>query len=114
MPPDTERAERSRVHERGTSAERRYKRSHRRSPTSRRRHRHHRRRSSKHKDSYDSRSPTAELPAFNRREKGFGDHSDDQCTIRRLQHSPLTRPLKCQLPAFNRRGNGLGAHSADQ
>uniref|UniRef100_A0A0A9WG79 dual-specificity kinase n=1 Tax=Lygus hesperus TaxID=30085 RepID=A0A0A9WG79_LYGHE len=56
----TERAERSRVHERGTSAERRYKRSHRRSPTSRRRHRHHRRRSSKHKDSYDSRSPTAE------------------------------------------------------
>uniref|UniRef100_A0A0P4VRH3 Putative lammer dual specificity kinase n=1 Tax=Rhodnius neglectus TaxID=72488 RepID=A0A0P4VRH3_9HEMI len=33
----TERAERSRLHERGTSAERRYKRSHRRSPTSRRR-----------------------------------------------------------------------------
>ncbi|PSN57042.1 hypothetical protein C0J52_01708 [Blattella germanica] len=38
-----ERAQRSRQHERGTSAERRYKRSHRRSPTSsnhRRQHRH--------------------------------------------------------------------------
>ncbi|XP_014239175.1 serine/threonine-protein kinase Doa isoform X3 [Cimex lectularius] len=45
----TERAERSRLHERGTSAERRYKRSHRRSPTSRRRHRRHR--SSKHRSS---------------------------------------------------------------
>ncbi|XP_063243450.1 dual specificity protein kinase CLK2 isoform X4 [Bacillus rossius redtenbacheri] len=41
----SERAQRSRQHERGTSAERRYKRSHRRSPTSntyrRHRHRHH-------------------------------------------------------------------------
>ncbi|KAL1123183.1 hypothetical protein AAG570_002270 [Ranatra chinensis] len=36
----TERAERSRLHERGTSAERRYKRSHRRSPTSRHHHHH--------------------------------------------------------------------------
>lgn len=39
----SERAQRSRQHERGTSAERRYKRSHRRSPTSsnhRRQHRH--------------------------------------------------------------------------
>ncbi|XP_024080881.1 serine/threonine-protein kinase Doa isoform X5 [Cimex lectularius] len=49
FPPNTERAERSRLHERGTSAERRYKRSHRRSPTSRRRHRRHR--SSKHRSS---------------------------------------------------------------
>ncbi|CAG2058049.1 unnamed protein product [Timema podura] len=40
---DSERAQRSRQHERGTSAERRYKRSHRRSPTSgRRRHGGHR------------------------------------------------------------------------
>ncbi|XP_046674820.1 RNA-binding protein 25-like [Homalodisca vitripennis] len=36
-----ERAQRSRMHERGTSAERRYKRSHRRSPTSSNHRRHH-------------------------------------------------------------------------
>ncbi|KAK7864966.1 hypothetical protein R5R35_004947 [Gryllus longicercus] len=39
----SERAQRSRQHERGTSAERRYKRSHRRSPTSTHRRRHHHR-----------------------------------------------------------------------
>ncbi|XP_068081761.1 dual specificity protein kinase CLK2 isoform X4 [Anabrus simplex] len=39
----SERAQRSRQHERGTSAERRYKRSHRRSPTSSNHRRHHRR-----------------------------------------------------------------------
>lgn len=36
----SERAHRSRQYDRGTSAERRYKRSHRRSPTSKKRHRH--------------------------------------------------------------------------
>lgn len=57
----SERAQRSRQHDRGTSAEKRYKRSHRRSPTSNRRHRHrHHDRSSsrgrRHRDEHCRRS----------------------------------------------------------
>lgn len=47
-----ERAQRSRVHERGTSAEKRYKRSHRRSPTSN--HSSHHRRHHKHRTHHTS------------------------------------------------------------
>nr|XP_014287022.1 serine/threonine-protein kinase Doa isoform X6 [Halyomorpha halys] len=73
-----ERLERSRLHERGTSAERRYKRSHRRSPTSRRRHRRHRssrHRSSRHRSSYSrssssQSSSTARAPSIQDDEDG--------------------------------------------
>ncbi|CAH1406711.1 unnamed protein product [Nezara viridula] len=77
-PMSNERLERSRMHERGTSAERRYKRSHRRSPTSRRRHRRHRssrHRSSRHRSSYSrssssQSSSTARAPSIQDDEDG--------------------------------------------
>ncbi|XP_071055758.1 dual specificity protein kinase CLK2 isoform X8 [Onthophagus taurus] len=64
----SQRAHRSRQYDRGTSNERRYKRSHRRSPTSKKRHRHrHERSSSKRKHSrrsyssdQSSRAPSVE------------------------------------------------------
>ncbi|XP_017776679.1 PREDICTED: dual specificity protein kinase CLK2 isoform X5 [Nicrophorus vespilloides] len=65
----SERAHRSRQYDRGSSAERRYKRSHRRSPTSKKRHRHrHERSSSRHRkhgrrsysDDKSSRAPSVE------------------------------------------------------
>nr|XP_022906415.1 serine/threonine-protein kinase Doa isoform X7 [Onthophagus taurus] len=65
---NSQRAHRSRQYDRGTSNERRYKRSHRRSPTSKKRHRHrHERSSSKRKHSrrsyssdQSSRAPSVE------------------------------------------------------
>ncbi|KAL3278105.1 hypothetical protein HHI36_013451 [Cryptolaemus montrouzieri] len=56
---DSQRAHRSRQYERGSSAERRYKRSHRRSPTSKKRHRHRYEKSSSRKN-HSRRSRTSE------------------------------------------------------
>nr|CAD7195296.1 unnamed protein product [Timema douglasi] len=91
---DSERAQRSRQHERGTSAERRYKRSHRRSPTSgRRRHGGHRHGGHTHRHHHPAVAASAAAADHSRRSSYSSQVSACVLPRCRLSFPPLLAAL---------------------
>uniref|UniRef100_A0A069DUK6 Putative lammer dual specificity kinase n=1 Tax=Panstrongylus megistus TaxID=65343 RepID=A0A069DUK6_9HEMI len=92
----TERAERSRLHERGTSAERRYKRSHRRSPTSRRRAQQLQRNDSRQHSGGNRRHRSSRHRASSRTGHRASTYGSPRSTVASSEQSSPPRPPSIQ------------------